>query len=393
MFGRMMNNYYYGKSGKGDFRKDDMPETRMQLFWDTLRTRLSALFRLNLLYMLVWIPAMLVILLNFSNLWNRLQTETAISEYEYSEYVEMLKNGNMEINISEEDYNAVRAALQEQQKIQGDRDYDAYLSRTSEEGGTPLTAEQFQAVRTSSATDLQNKALIMLLILFPCIAITGPFTAGLSYVTRNWARDEHAFIWSDFKDAVKANWKIPLLLSTITGALPMLIFQGWITYGNMAAGNALMVVPQMLVVMVGVLWALAITYMHPLTVTYELKVRGVLRNGFLLGIARLPFSIGIRLLHCVPALIAAGAVWFFGLDPLMAIMILCGYYMLIGFSLSRFITASYTNAVFARFINARLEGAKTNQGLRPKEDDDFDDEGEEAEDQKPDEKTNDGGES
>ena len=28
MFGRMMNNYYYGKSGKGDFRKDDLPETR-----------------------------------------------------------------------------------------------------------------------------------------------------------------------------------------------------------------------------------------------------------------------------------------------------------------------------------------------------------------------------
>ena len=24
MFGRMMNNYYYGKSGKGDFRKEDL---------------------------------------------------------------------------------------------------------------------------------------------------------------------------------------------------------------------------------------------------------------------------------------------------------------------------------------------------------------------------------
>ena len=28
MFGRFMNNYYYGKSGKGDFRKEDLPETR-----------------------------------------------------------------------------------------------------------------------------------------------------------------------------------------------------------------------------------------------------------------------------------------------------------------------------------------------------------------------------
>ena len=44
--------------------------------------------------------------------------------------------------------------------------------------------------------------------------------------------------------------------------------------------------------------------------------------------------------------------------------------MIIGFSLSRFITASYTNAVFDRYINPRIEGAKVNQGLREKEEDD-----------------------
>ena len=118
--------------------------------------------------------------------------------------------------------------------------------------------------------------------------------------------------------------------------------------------------------------------MHPLTITYDLKVKDVFRNGFLLGIARLPMSIGIRLLHCVPMLIAFAAVWFFGLDPMMALVLLAGYYLLIGFGLSRFVTASYTNAVFDRFINPRIEGAKTNQGLRPKEEfDDEDDEDEE----------------
>ena len=112
--------------------------------------------------------------------------------------------------------------------------------------------------------------------------------------------------------------------------------------------------------------------MHPLTITYDLKVKDVFRNGILLGIARLPMSVGIRLLHCVPTLIAFVAVWFFGLDPMMGLVLLAGYYMLIGFGLSRFVTASYTNAVFDRFINSRIEGAKTNQGLRPKEE--FDDE-------------------
>ena len=372
MFGRMMNNYYYGKSGKGDFRKDDMPETRMQLFWDTLRTRLSGLCRLNLLYMLVWIPTAIVLLLNLSNLWNRIQTEATISQYDYTEYVELLKERNLEVGLSEEEYNQLRETLQERDRIYSDTSYEAYLERIEGQGGEPLTQEQFQAVQVSGASELQNGLFRMLLILFPCIAITGPFTAGLCYVTRNWARDEHAFIWTDYRDAIKANWKIPLLLSTITGVLPVLIYQGWITYGRLANQNTLLVIPQMLVVMIGVIWALCITYMHPLTVTYDLKVKGVLRNGMLLGVARLPFSVGIRLLHCVPSLIAFAAVWFFGLDPLLGLLLLCGYYMLIGFGLSRFITASYTNAVFDRYINSRIEGAKVNQGLRETED--FDDE-------------------
>ena len=373
--GKLMDNYFYGKSGKGDFRKDDLPDTRMKLFRDTLRTRLSGLCRLNLIYMLIWIPAALVLLLNVSNLWNRIQTEAAISEYNYTEYAELLQSKEMELTLSEEEYNQYREYLQERDRVYADASYEAYLERVGADSEGVLTREQFQAVQTNGATEMQNGLLWLLIYLFPCIAITGPFTAGLSYVTRNWARDEHAFAWSDFKDAVKSNWKIPLLLSTITGALPALIYQGWITYGRMANQNMIMAVPQMLVVMVGAIWAISITYMYPLTVTYDLKAKGVLRNGLLLGIARLPFSVGIRLLHCVPTVIAFIAVWFFGVDPLFGLILLCGYYMIIGFGLSRFITASYTNAVFDRFINPQIEGAKVNQGLREKED--FGDEEEE----------------
>ena len=46
MFGKMMNRYYYGKSGKGDYTKEDLPQTRWQLFWEMLRVRLSGLIRL-----------------------------------------------------------------------------------------------------------------------------------------------------------------------------------------------------------------------------------------------------------------------------------------------------------------------------------------------------------
>ncbi len=332
MFGRMMNNYYYGKSGKGDFRKEDLPTNRRQLFRDTLRTRLSGLCRINLLYMLVFLPAMLVIMITFTNVLSSTNTLLTVEQNDYASYTALVEQNGIENRMSEEQFNELKNA---------DIDY----------------------------TGLLNSALYtMLLWLVPCIAITGPFTAGLSYVTRNWARDEHAFIWTDFKDAVKENWKQSLVLSVITSVLPLAVYVGWQFYGQMAARNTLMMVPQVLVVLLALIWSISITYMHPLAVTYQLKMKDVLRNGLLLGVARLPMSIGIRLLHCVPALIGAALIWFW--SPMIGILILFGYYALIGFSLSRFVTASYTNAVFDRFINPRIEGAKVNQGLHISEEDD-----------------------
>ena len=61
MFGKFMNNYYYGKSGKGDYTPEDLPKTRWQLFWEMLRVRFNGLCRMNLIYMLPWLPTMLVI--------------------------------------------------------------------------------------------------------------------------------------------------------------------------------------------------------------------------------------------------------------------------------------------------------------------------------------------
>ena len=61
MFGKFMNNYYYGKSGKGDYTPDDLPKTRLQLFFEMLRVRLSALCRMNLIYMIPWLPTILVV--------------------------------------------------------------------------------------------------------------------------------------------------------------------------------------------------------------------------------------------------------------------------------------------------------------------------------------------
>ena len=336
MFGRFMNNYYYGKSGKGDFRQEDLPATRMQLFRDTLRTRLASLCRLNLIYMLFFLPAIIVMILFYTQFLTTTTNLVAIGESDYETYTEALKENGTEFIITEEEFNKIKNS-----DIRFNDVLDNYLFR-------------------------------MLLWLIPCLAITGPFTAGVCYVTRNWARDEHAFIWSDFKDAVKANWKQSLVLSVITSLMPIIVYVGWKYYGQLAENNMIMLVPQVLIALVALIWTISVTYMYPIAVTYDLKIKDVIRNGLILGVARLPMSVGIRLLLCVPAAICAALCYFW--SPWYGMLILVGWYVLIGFALSRFITASYTNAVFDRFINPRIEGAKVGQGLRkPEEDEDVDD--------------------
>ena len=61
-----------------------------------------------------------------------------------------------------------------------------------------------------------------------------------------------------------------------------------------------------------------------------------------------------------------------------AFLVYAVYYILIGFALSRFVGASYTNGVFDRMLNARIEGAQVNRGLY-NEDEDEEEEARQAE--------------
>ena len=334
MFGKFMNNYYYGKSGKGDYTPEDLPKTRLQLFFEMLRVRLSALCRLNLIYVLPWIPTMLVI-------------------------------GMLVM------YVLTMGSVPAQEKVITNADG----TTTTQMVAVEMTEEEQLALLQEQAAMLPTMINTVLVLLIPCILITGPWTAGVAYVTRNWARDEHAFIWSDMKDAMKENWKPALGLSAITSVVPIIAWLCWQFYGGLAATSWFMVIPQTFTVMVALIWSLAVTYAYPMLVTYKMSFFTVIRNSLLLAIGRLPMSVGIRLLHCVP--LALGVVLLLLFNSMWVLLALLAYYLFIGFTLSRFVTASYTNAQFDKFINSRIEGAVVNRGLA--EDDEAEYEEEEAE--------------
>ena len=195
-----------------------------------------------------------------------------------------------------------------------------------------------------------------------CVMITGPAKCALKYITRNYARDEHVWLWSDFIGAIKANWKQGLALSVLNGLFLFLFVYGLSFYNNMAAatGSYVYLFLQVLLVVLGVMFLLMNLYAWPMMVTYELKFTQILRNSLVLAIGRLPLSVLFGLITIIPLIIAG--FW----------MPFLFWYFIIGYALASFVNCSYTNAAFDRFFNTRIEGAEVGRGMQKKsaEDDD-----------------------
>lgn len=307
MLGNFFNSFYYGKSGKGDYNPEDLPSNRLTLFFEMFRVHWGSLVKLNLLYVLFLLPALLW------TGWNVLAADNLLAMVEAGEMLE------------------------------------------SELGD-----------------QIRSLVMMWLLVLAPCVAITGPATAGVSYVSRNWARDQHSFMFSDFKDAWKANWKQALGISCITGILPLLIYVGYQFYGQLAATNGVFfIIPQMLVIILGVVWLMSQQLVYTLMVTYTLKFGQLLRNTLILAVGKLPQSIGIRLVSFAIPLLGILLSFLIPSITVYVILVLVVYYLFFGFGFNRFLYASYANALCEKYVNSKIEGAPVGMGLRQTTDDDY----------------------
>lgn len=212
---------------------------------------------------------------------------------------------------------------------------------------------------------------LYLMIMIPCFGLMGLGSPGLMYVLRNWARDQHSFMFSDFKDNVKQNWKQGLACGLIGGALLFVGYVGFRFYGDMAAQSLLYVVPQMLVMVVVVLWWMMNMLVYTMMVTYDMKFSQLIRNSAIMVIARLPWALLV-----FAGSIAVPLVLLFFVPYGSAIVLVL--YLVLGFSLSGLVFASFANSCFDKYLNPRIEGAEVGMGLRDpslddEDDDDMDD--------------------
>lgn len=199
-------------------------------------------------------------------------------------------------------------------------------------------------------TAIETFGIMIVVTQAVALQLAGPVWAGMVYVIRTWAADEHADTWSDLWLGIKKNWKSAVILTLINGFVMIFFVMDVLFYftdgfgfiGGGLLGGAL----GWLMVICCLIWAMMNMIMMPMAVRYDLKLRQVIKNSLLLVIGELPRTLGIFLL--------AGGI-FFGLlflcvgSPFMSPLLMLPF-PVFGLSFPLLISCSYANYLFDKYM-------------------------------------------
>ena len=127
-----------------------------------------------------------------------------------------------------------------------------------------------------------NLILINLLYIVSCIPIVtiGPATAGVTKLLRNYAREEHAFIWGDFIETAKKNFKQAFLYATLDLVVTVFLIFDFLAIGNIA--NRIMSILCMAAIFLALtVWSFMRFYIYNMMVTFRLTFKQLIKNAFI----------------------------------------------------------------------------------------------------------------
>ncbi len=144
------------------------------------------------------------------------------------------------------------------------------------------------------AVDVGIRAAVT--ILFITFWGSGPAYAAMHYVVRNYSREEHSFILSDFWDAIKDNFKQSLIVFLFDIIFMFLFFYGVFFYSSR---QGILKYAKYLVYSIFAFYTVSHLFVYPLMVRYRLKFTQLIKNAALFAIASLPYCIFVIIILAV----------------------------------------------------------------------------------------------
>ncbi len=124
--------------------------------------------------------------------------------------------------------------------------------------------------------------LIYVLFCIPIITI-GPATVAMTKIARCFIEEKPVFLFSDFWDAFKSNFKQGLVIGLLDGLVTYCIIVAYIFYFQQALANNLYWLLLGVMTAFTLIFVFANFYIYLMTATVNLKVLHLIKNAFLLA--------------------------------------------------------------------------------------------------------------
>ncbi len=135
---------------------------------------------------------------------------------------------------------------------------------------------------------------ILFAICFNALWGLGPSTAGLTYALRNIGREEHVWLFSDFWQKIKENFKQSFCLWVLDLVLFFLIIFAYNFYGNMAGVTSYL---RYILIFFVLVYTLLHLFVYQLMITFKLPLKAIMRNALILSLAKAPKSVLLLIIN------------------------------------------------------------------------------------------------
>lgn len=189
-------------------------------------------------------------------------------------------------------------------------------------------------------TDFQLVELRLILgAVFICIPVItlGPVQAGFTYVLRNFSREEHSFLWWDFKDATIANMKQSFFVCMIDFIVILIVGIDINFYNSLEQSSFMMQIASGMLILFFIIYLMMHLYIYPMMVTFKLNIRQLYKNAFIFALMK--FFPNLLILILVSGLVLASFL----------------YYTIIGYLLFPLITLSLTGLIINFYVYPKLK--------------------------------------
>lgn len=137
--------------------------------------------------------------------------------------------------------------------------------------------------------------LQFMLICIPLIAlISGPATMGITYVLRNYAREQHSWGFSDMLEKASKNYKQGFWVGLINSVFMLFMVWMYYYYGSMNGEMKLTIVNYIILVLMG-LFLMMRSYLYPMAVSYQVSLKDLYRYSMALVFIKLPQNLLLQL--------------------------------------------------------------------------------------------------